>query len=126
MTENPSVNAVLLVEDDADLRALAQTVLEYDGYSVAVAQNGADALRQLEDSQPDLILLDLMMPVMDGLTFLAERRRRRIGEEIPVLCLSAAGQEMMAHAMRLGAKECLHKPADYGDLCDRVSHYCRR
>ena len=120
------MNAVLLVEDDPDLRTLAQTVLEFEGYAVAVAPNGAEALRQLETSQPDLILLDLMMPVMDGLTFLAERRRRHVAEEIPVLCLSAAGQEMMAHAMRLGAIECLHKPADFDNLCNRVSHYCRR
>jgi DNA-binding response OmpR family regulator len=74
--------------------------------------------------RPCVILLDLMMPVMDGLTFLAERKRRHLAEEVPVVCVSAAGEEMTADALRLGAKECIPKPADFDELCQRVAHYC--
>ncbi len=64
-----------------------------------------------------------MMPVMDGLTFLAERSRRGLAASVPVLCLSSADREMTAYAIRLGARECLPKPSDVDTLCDRISHY---
>ena len=117
------MKSVLVVEDDPDMRDLERAVLELGGYSVTLAGNGAEALRHLEHSRPDGIILDLMMPVMDGLTFLAERRRRQLAESVPVLCVSAAGREMTAHALRLGANECLSKPTDVDALCERVSHY---
>lgn len=121
--ERGTVKTVLVVEDDPDMRDLERAVLELGGYSVTLAGNGAEALRHLERNRPDVIILDLMMPVMDGLTFLAERRRRQLGEEVPVLCVSAAGREMTAHALRLGANECLSKPTDIDALCEKVSHY---
>ena len=121
--ERGTVKKVLVVEDDPDMRDLERAVLELGGYSVTLAGNGAEALRHLEHDQPDVIILDLMMPVMDGLTFLAERRRRQLRESVPVLCVSAAGKEMTAHALRLGANECLSKPTDVDALCERVSHY---
>jgi DNA-binding response OmpR family regulator len=61
--------------------------------------------------------------VMDGLTFLEERRRRQVGNEVPVICVSAAGPELLARALALGACECLHKPADFDDLCGLVTRY---
>jgi DNA-binding response OmpR family regulator len=79
----------------------------------------------LEHVRPCVILLDLMMPVMDGLTFLAEKRKRALAEDVPVLCVTAGGEEMKRHALDLGANECLHKPADFDELCERVEHYCR-
>ena len=120
-----SVPTVLVVEDDADLREIERTVLEYYGFSVASAVNGAEALRLLEHATPDVILLDLMMPVMDGLAFLPERARRGIAERVPVVCVSAAGERMMTQALRLGATECIQKPTDFDQLCSRVSEYCR-
>ena len=115
---------ILVIEDDPDMRELERTVLACGGHQVMVAENGREGLRALEGRRPCLILLDLMMPVMDGLTFLVERRRRGVSPDVPVVCLSAAGEEMMAHALRLGARECIHKPADLDDLCTRVTHYC--
>ena len=117
------MKTVLVVEDDPDMRDLERTLLEMEGYAVMLAGNGAEALHHLEHVEPDVIILDLMMPVMDGLTFLAERRKRQLGESVPVLCVSAAGREMTAHALRLGADECLPKPTDVEALCERVSHY---
>ena len=117
---------VLVIEDDADIRELEQTALSCGGHDVLVAQNGYEGLRALEAQRPCIILLDLMMPVMDGLTFLAERRKRGLAIGVPVICLSAAGAEMFSHAIRLGANECLAKPTDLDELCDLVTYYCAR
>jgi DNA-binding response OmpR family regulator len=115
---------VLIIEDDPDMRELERTALQCGGYQVRVAPNGREGLRALSEQRPCVILLDLMMPIMDGLTFLAERRRNGNGVDVPVVCVSAAGPEMMDHALRLGARECLHKPTDLDELCERVRAYC--
>ena len=117
---------VLVIEDDADVRELERMALTCDGHDVIFATNGNEGLRTLERLKPCVILLDLMMPVMDGLTFLVERSRRGVATEVPVVCVTAAGKEMQAHAMRLGAQECLEKPTDLDALCSKVSEYCRR
>ena len=117
---------VLIVEDDPDMRTLERLALECGGYKVATARNGAEGLQRLRsDDPPCLILLDLMMPVMDGLTFLAERRKGSPSEEVPVVCVTAAGPELMARARALGAVACLEKPTDFDGLCGVVRQYCR-
>ena len=115
---------VLVIEDDPDMRELERTALACGGHDVVLAANGSEGLRALERDRPCLILLDLMMPVMDGLTFLTERRKRGVAPDVPVVCVSAGGDEIIAQAMRLGARECVHKPADLTELCERVEHYC--
>ncbi len=117
--------SVLIIEDDPDMRALERMALEGDGYHVATANDGAQGLQSLRRQRPCVILLDLMMPVMDGLTFLAERRRAQIAENVPVICVSAAGPELMAKARLLGAAACLDKPADFDHLCELVARFCR-
>lgn len=117
---------VLVIEDDPDMREIERATLGCAGHDVMLAANGREGLEALERQRPCVILLDLMMPVMDGLTFLAERRNRGLATDVPVLCVTAAGEDMTTHAMSLGARECLHKPADFDELCERVSHYCGR
>lgn len=115
---------VLVIEDDPDMRELERTALSGSGHEVMLASNGSEGLRELERRKPCVILLDLMMPVMDGLTFLIERERRGVGTDIPVVCISAGGTDILNRAMRLGAQDCIQKPADFDELCDRVAHYC--
>lgn len=116
---------ILVVEDDETLRETLAEVLVDEGHVVRAAAHGDEALDHLDGWVPDVILLDLMMPIMDGLTFLAEKRKRALAEDVPVLCVTAGGDEMQRHALDLGARECLHKPADFDELCSRVDHYCR-
>jgi DNA-binding response OmpR family regulator len=115
---------VLIVEDDPDMRELERVALEHNGYEVKAAPDAREGLRQLEETHPCVILLDLMRPGMDGLAFLSELRRRERVRRIPVLCVTAAGPEMTAQALRLGAKECIEKPADFDDLAERVRRHC--
>ena len=122
--DNPCVARILIIEDDPDMREIERTALTCGGHEVVLAPNGREGLRVLETQRPCIILLDLMMPVMDGLTFLSERSKRGVAADVPVVCVSAAGEEIVSRAMRLGAKECIHKPADIDHLCERVEHYC--
>ncbi len=115
---------VLVIEDDPDMRTIEQTMLECRGYTVRLAGNGMEGLQSLKDTTPCVILLDLMMPVMDGLSFLRERARLNTAETTPVICVSAAGPELVNEALALGAAECLPKPAELHDLCDLVARYC--
>ena len=123
--EERPLSRVLVIEDDPDMREIERATLGSAGHEVFVATNGREGLEALERERPCVILLDLMMPVMDGLTFLAERRKRALATDVPVLCVTAGGEEMTRDALRLGARECMHKPADFDELCERVSEYCR-
>ncbi len=84
-----SAGAVLIVDDDPDLHVRLRSVLEREGWQVADAYDGAEALRQVELSRPELILLDLTMPVMDGFAFLHRLRAMPGCADIPVVVLSA-------------------------------------
>jgi CheY-like chemotaxis protein len=80
---------VLVVEDDAPTRELLRRLLEKEGWRVDQATNGREALAAVERSLPSLILLDLMMPEMDGFEFLEEMRRRGGGRRVPVIVVTA-------------------------------------
>jgi len=80
---------VLVVDDDADLREALADVLQESGYDVLTAEHGKAALAVLEGTLPDVILLDLMMPVMDGPTFAVERKKNPRAAGIPVVLFSA-------------------------------------
>ncbi|RKZ71658.1 MAG: hypothetical protein DRQ48_02850, partial [Gammaproteobacteria bacterium] len=80
---------VLLVEDDVETREIMAHTLEKAGWKVSEASNGQEALDMMDDVQPQLILLDLMMPVMDGFGFLAEMRTKPEWQDIPVIVITA-------------------------------------
>src|SRR4051812_39325696 len=116
---------VLVVEDDEAIRALVSEVLRDDGYRVYEAGNGVEALDVLQDVVPDLIVLDLMMPVMDGWTFVEECRRKHWCGEVPIVVTSAA-HDLPRTADRLkplGVRTCLAKPFDVDGLLALVERY---
>jgi len=81
--------SILVVEDDVALRQLMRRVLEKEGYTVADAENGRVALERMRETLPGLILLDLMMPEMDGFEFVSEFRRRESWRAIPIIVITA-------------------------------------
>ena len=105
---------VLVVDDDAEIREIVATVLEDDGYRVDTASNGAEALRKANDHQPDAVVLDAMMPVMDGWEFLAQWRTRPVEDRAPVLVVSAVRD--WRTALDSGAQGYLSKPFDLDTL----------
>ena len=110
---------VLVVDDDELIRDTLATALSDEGYAVRVAGDGRAALDTLGEWLPDLIVLDLMMPVMDGQAFRAAQRSEEITADIPVIVLSAA-HNVLARAADLGAAAVFPKPFDLGTLLDAV------
>jgi two-component system response regulator len=116
---------ILVVEDDDAIRNLVTEVLEDGGYAVRGATNGAEALEQLRQSRPDLIVLDLMMPVMDGWTFVEQCRRMQFCGDVPIVVTSAS-HDLPRTAERLrsmGVRTCLAKPFDVDGLLALVQRY---
>src|SRR5580765_7672611 len=104
---------ILVVDDDPAIHRFARAVLEAAGFSVTAVRDGAEALAALPSVRPDLILLDLMMPVMDGWGVLAELRDRPAP---PVIVLSEVADPRRALAE--GAAACLGKPVTAAVLVD--------
>ncbi len=116
---------VLVVDDDALIRDTLATALIDEGYAVRVAPDGQAALKTLNEWVPDLIVLDLMMPVMDGHAFRAAQRGIDWAADIPVVVLSAA-HNVEARVAGLGATAVLPKPFDLGILLDVVEQAVRQ
>jgi CheY-like chemotaxis protein len=114
---------VLIVDDDQTLRDLLREILDGVGYRTVTASNGAAGLDTLRRAAPDLVLLDVAMPVMDGLTFLRRRSEEACRPAVPVVVMSA--QQREAEARELGAQQFVSKPFDLDDLLgvvDRCLH----
>jgi two-component system response regulator MprA len=111
---------VLVVDDDELIRDTLATALSDEGYTVRVASDGRAALSTLGEWRPDLIVLDLMMPIMDGPSFRAAQRTARGVEDIPVIVLSAA-HNVQARAADLEAAAVFPKPFDLSALLDAVA-----
>jgi CheY-like chemotaxis protein len=114
---------VLVVDDDPDICGMLEMCLGLEGFDVLTACNGRDALRQLHESQPALILLDLMMPVMDGVEFRTHQQCEPGLRDIPVVCLSAR-HDARQMAARLGLAGFLGKPFDLETVVAAVRRLC--
>lgn len=103
---------ILLVDDDPDFVWILKERLEADGFVVVTAMNGREALERLWATAPDMVLLDLHMPVMNGLEVL--RAIRQAAHPVPVITMTASTmQELAALSLKAGAFACLLKPFDY-------------
>jgi two-component system, chemotaxis family, chemotaxis protein CheY len=110
---------VLVVDDDPDILDAICDILEGERYRVARARNGLEALDRVGEELPAVILLDLMMPVMDGLAFATALRKQPLARSVPIVVISADGNPQRAAA--LGAAGFLAKPFDIDALLSRVS-----
>jgi len=117
--------AILVVDDDPPIRRMLSRTLGADGYEVALAVDGADALVQIERSVPDLVLLDVAMPGLDGMA--VTRRVRGRGLAIPILLLTARDElpDRVA-GLDAGADDYLVKPFETDELLARVRALLRR
>ena len=115
---------VLIVEDESNIRELLRMYLEQEGYVTEMAQNGAEGLRVFKRVHPDLVLLDLMMPVMDGTQMI---RELRTFSKTPVIMLTAKGEMLDKIAgLELGADDYITKPFEMREVMARVKAVLRR
>jgi CheY-like chemotaxis protein len=104
---------ILVVDDERDIRSTVAEMLELEGYAVDEAANGADALDAVDRRTPDVILLDMRMPVLDGWGFAAELRNR--GKRIPIVVMTAA-RDAARWADEIAANGALAKPFAFDEL----------
>ena len=118
---------VLVVEDHEDTREMVELFLKYDGFAVRTAIHGLDALKRVEHDPPCLILLDVTMPVMDGITF--ARKLRESGDRdvatAPIVLLTALPDADASKALKeTGALDVIHKPISFDRMLTVVERYC--
>lgn len=118
---------VLIVEDEPDIRDLLAFHLEREGYQVSKSRTGIDALRQISASPPDLVLLDIMLPELDGLEVCRRLRRESATAALPIVMLTAKGDEVdRVLGLELGADDYIVKPFSPKELVARVRAVLRR
>ena len=116
---------ILLIEDDPSIVAGLELNLSLEGYEVVSAADGERGLRLAEEASPDLVLLDIMLPGMNGLEVLRQLRRR--DAELPVLILTARGEEPdKVLGLQVGADDYISKPFSLSELRARVNAFLRR
>ncbi len=117
---------ILIVEDDEDIAELIQFHLQKQGYAIALAMDGQNALDQFDRNVPDMILLDVMLPVMDGLEVLKAIRYDR-HSNLPIIIESARGEESdIITGLELGADDYITKPFSPSVLAAKVKSLFRR
>lgn len=125
MAANESGSRVLVAEDDRSVRESLEMALQVEGYEVEAVTNGADALEAFAAHEPDVILLDIMMPVLDGLTVC--RRLRASGCRTPILMLTARHEVSdRVSGLDAGADDYLAKPFSLDELLARLRALLRR
>ena len=119
--------AILVIDDEKELRETLKNALEMEGYDVITAENGFVGLMLAQEKKPDLILLDISMPVMDGFTVLFKLKQNPITREIPVVILTGqyVDEENLERGFNLGAIEYLYKPIRLTELTARVKSVLR-
>lgn len=112
---------ILIVDDEVDNRELLKIMLEWEGFESATAESGEEALAAIADHAPDLVLLDLMMPGLDGFDVADRMKQNSATRDIPIMivtALSDAGSE--ARARTAGANDFVTKPFHRAELCARI------
>lgn len=115
---------ILIVEDDANIRELLRLYLEREGYAVVEAENGVEGIRMWKTEKPDMLLLDVMMPVMDGWKVCKEIRAE---SDVPIIMLTAKGETAdRVSGLEMGADDYIVKPLEMPEVIARVRAVFRR
>ena len=114
---------ILIIEDEESIQTLIEEALSDEGYDVVVAEHGAAALALLEKWTPDVILLDMWMPVMDGWQFV-QAYRQASGNRAPIIVMSAV-VDAGDHPVEIEANSFLGKPLDLDELLDLIGQFTR-
>jgi CheY-like chemotaxis protein len=114
---------VLVVEDDADIRQAMADLLEDDGYECMLAEHGLDALEALERRTPSLLLVDLVMPVMNGAELIARLRGDARWRKLPIVVMTAEGQRIIGVDLESFDVRVLKKPVDIASLAEVVAEH---
>ena len=112
---------ILVVDDEENIRELIGRVLSSEGYEVFKAHNGKEALKKVYDVSPDLMVLDIMMPVMDGFKVCEKIRKDPLYKNLPILMLTVKNEkEDMMHGFNTGVDEYMVKPYDVREIAARI------
>ncbi len=122
-----SVRTVMIVDDSVTVRKVTSRLMERNGYEVATAKDGVDAMGQLQDIRPDVVLLDIEMPRMDGFEVLRSVRRDENLKDLPIIMItSRTGEKHKQQAMELGVNEYLGKPFQEASLLSTIEEVFTR
>jgi response regulator NasT len=114
---------ILIVDDDSDSRAILRAFLTREGFEVAEASDGYDAVEKALKNPPDLVIMDMAMPLMDGVNSIRVIRQHDSLEGLPILGLTAFSDFYTGRALDAGCTHVLHKPVDFSELRPAVSRY---
>jgi CheY-like chemotaxis protein len=119
-----SAPLVLLVDDNEDCRIIYGSTLRHAGYQVRMANDGIECLASASEAVPDLILLDIGMPRLDGMEALEKLKQNPATRDVPVVAVSArVGSDRQAEVLRAGFSEVLLKPINPGDILAAVQRH---
>jgi DNA-binding response OmpR family regulator len=118
------VSYVLVVDDDPAIRGLVADALRLEGYSVDLAAHGREALDAMRARKPATVVLDLMMPVMDGFSFMEACHQERLCADVPIVVISAV-QDALKRIDEVPVHACIAKPFDLDELVRTVASYAR-
>ena len=122
---DPVSSRILIVEDQADVAQLIEVVLVGEGHTVAIARDGAQGLMMARDWKPDLILMDIMLPGVDGGTLISRLRREAETRDLPIIAMSAS-RTLRDRTAELEADALLSKPFDVDALLVQVQFLLSR
>jgi DNA-binding response OmpR family regulator len=113
--------SILIIEDDPSVRTLLEKSLSAKGYAISMVKDGLEGLTKLEKERPDLIIVDIMMPRLDGMTFVKAIKGDQERKSIPVIFLTAKNDpKSMIDGINVGAKFYVTKPFQLDELLDKV------
>lgn len=127
MSDTNTLKKIMIADDEEDIKIVLQMLLEAEGYEIITAYDGLDALDKAKTELPDMILLDIMMPMYDGIEVCKQLKADWKTKEIPIVMVSAAAQDSsVTRAMEAGANDYIIKPFDSEDVISKVKKYLNK